>query len=508
MDVQHRPGNALLEMRGIRKAFPGGEVLHGVDFTVEHGQIHALVGQNGAGKSTLMKVLGGVYSDYEGEITIEGRAIRPQSPHSALAEGIAVIYQDFALVPDLTVADNIGLGREPRGRLPGTVSHGRLRARSTEEAVYFGIELPVTKRVAALSVGDQQLTEIVKALARRARVLVMDEPTARLSPTERARLFEIMRMLAGQGVGIVYISHFLEEVFAIAQQVTVLRDGNVVATEPTAALNLQSLTNLMVGSALAASERAGNHGEAGASGLELVDFSVAGRKPVNLRVDSGEILGVAGLVGSGRSRLAMGVVGAVRASGKIKVHGAEVPIRSPQQAAGSGVVYLPEDRKRDGLVLTLSVGENLVLSALGRGLARLGLVRRKACADTSRSLVERFGIVPPDPRRLVSTLSGGNQQKTLLARACAAEADVVILDQPTAGVDVGAKAEIYEQIWEMARAGTAIIVVSDDLDELLLLSDRIMVMQKGRVTRLDPADAFTRPTLLEAITSAADGNAA
>jgi ABC-type sugar transport system ATPase subunit len=508
VDAQNQPVNALLEMRGIRKAFAGGEVLHGVDFTLEQGQIHALVGQNGAGKSTLMKVLGGVYPDYSGEIRIEGRAVHPHSPHAALAEGIAVIYQDFALVPDMSVADNISLGREPAGPLPGMVSHRAMAARSARDASDFGIELPMDRRVGDLSVGDQQLTEIVKALSRRARVLVMDEPTARLSPNERTRLFEIMRMLAGQGVGIVYISHFLEEVFAVTDKVTVLRDGDVVASQPTSTLDMSSLTRLLVGTALSGAKRQRTLDAARGPGLELIDFSVSGREPVNITVHAGEILGIAGLVGSGRSRLVKGIAGAHRSGGTVKVRGVACHFDTPEEAARGGVLYLPEDRKAEGLVLTLNVGENLVLSALGRGMSRLGLVRRKACDETGLSLIDRFRIVPADPKRLVKTLSGGNQQKTLLARACAAEADVVLLDQPTAGVDVGAKAEIYEQIWNMADSGTAIVVVSDDLDELLRLSDRIMVMQKGRVTRLEEASKYSRHELLEAITAVQAGTAA
>jgi ABC-type sugar transport system ATPase subunit len=290
-------------------------------------------------------------------------------------------------------------------------------------------------------------------------------------------------------------------VFAVTQHVTVLRDGNVVASRPTSMLDMSALTTLMVGSALKGAERPPSRAKVDEPALELVDLTVAGRQPVSLVVRSGEILGVAGLVGSGRSRLARAMAGDVKSAGTIKVKGRSRRIRSPEDAARAGILYLPEDRKRNGLVLTLNVGANLVLTALDRSLSRTGLVRRRARKGVIAQLIQRFGILPPDPERLVKTLSGGNQQKVLLARAFAAQAQVVILDQPTAGVDVGAKTEIYEQIWEMAGAGLALVIISDDLDELMRLSDRVMVMHAGTVTGIAEVGAFTRPQLLQTITT-------
>lgn len=505
------PGAAqpLLAMRSVRKSFAAGEVLHGVDFTLERGQIHALVGQNGAGKSTLMKVLGGVFPDHSGEIAIEGRIVRLASPRAALDEGIAVIYQDFALVPAFTVAENIGLGREPRGGFPGAVSHRALRERSAREAAALGIDLPIDHPVRHLGVAEQQLTEVVKAISRDARILVMDEPTARLSPGERDRLFETMRRLRARGVGIVYISHFLEEVFSVADRVTVLRDGRVVATRDAAELDLRTLAGLMVGTAMSATARdAARAVRPGTPALEVRDFSVSARPPVTLAVQPGEIVGFAGLVGSGRTRLARAIVGDLPATGERLVAGRTARFGIPADAARAGVLLLPEDRKRDGLVLPGTVAANLSLTALRAALSQWGFVRRAARRTLVADLVERFRILPPDPDRPVKTLSGGNQQKVLMGRAFGARAAVLILDQPTSGVDVGAKAEIYDRVREMARDGVAFLLVSDDLDELLLLADRIVVMRGGRADPARPAESFTRAGLLEAITRSANEVAA
>ncbi len=510
--VESRPGSEndrppLLTMRGIRKSFAAGEVLHGVDLTLLHGQIHALVGHNGAGKSTLMKVLGGVYRDYAGEIVIEGASVHPVTPRDAFRHGVAVIYQDFALVPDLTVAENIALGREPPGPWSGTVDHAEIRRRSSREVGAFGIPLPLDAKVRRLGVADQQLTEIAKALARDARILVMDEPTARLSPTERERLFATMRRLKASGVGVVYISHFLEEVFAIADIITVLRDGYVVAVRRPSELDLPGLTALMLGGA-AREEQAARAERARAKPrfqtspvLELRDFAPEGGSPVNFSLHAGEILGVAGLVGSGRTQLAQAMVGVIPSAGEIRLDGAPVRFRTPADSTRAGVFLLPEDRKRQGLVLVNSVGENVSLMALGSRLSRLGIVRGQQQRGLIRDLMERFSILPPDPSRLVRTLSGGNQQKVLVARAFGLAARVLILDQPTAGVDVGVKAELHQIIDRSARDGVAVILISDELEELLLLSDRILVMHERQAVDLQLAQTFTRHTLLEAIST-------
>lgn len=492
----------LLSMRGIRKSFAGGEVLHGVDFTLARGEVRGLVGQNGAGKSTLMKVLGGVYPDYQGDVEVEGRSLRLDHPSMALEHGIAVIYQDFALVPALSVAENIALGREPSGALPGTIAHREVSRRSAAVAERYGIRLPMDVPVGRLAVAEQQLTEILKALSRDARILVMDEPTARLSAQERDRLFEIIRGLARDGVGIVYISHFLEEVFAVTHTVTVLRDGDLVASQSTSSLDLPTLTALMVGAQLGGFERTTRGAPDAPVMLVVRDLVVGpGRPSVSFEVRAGEVLGFAGLVGSGRSRMARALVGGQGGHTVVTIAGRRVSIRSPEDAAEAGMLYLPEDRKQDGLVGTSSVRSNLVLTAIGRQLSRRGFVLGRESRRVARSLIERLRILPPEPEREVSTLSGGNAQKVLLGRALAAEARVLLLDQPTAGVDVGAKAEIYAQIDAIAGGGVAMVIISDDLDELLSLSDRIAVMRSGRITTIADPKTFTRPDLLQAITT-------
>ena len=499
-----------LRMSEIRKRFASGEVLHGVAFDLEPGQIHALAGHNGAGKSTLMKILAGVYPDYTGTITLDDRAVSLGAPRDAHRLGIATIYQEFALIPELSVADNIALGREPRGAVPGFLSHRRLRERSAQEARDAGVQLPMATPVSRLGVAEQQLTEIVRALSRQARILIMDEPTARLAPHERNHLFALMRRLAQSGVGIVYISHFLEEIMEVADRVTVLRDGHVVACDQATAFSLERLTQLLVGDTQAGPGAAipprptpGSQ----ANALALQDFSVAGRQPVNLCVAPGEILGFAGLVGSGRTRLARGIIGDVPSRGGILVEGRPLPRNSPRRAARAGVLLVPEDRKVTGLVATASVSDNIALTALGGPLSRLGFVRPRLRRQLVRDALERFHILPPDPERNVATLSGGNAQKVLLARAASARPTVLILDQPTAGVDVGAKAELHRQIRQLAASGVGILLISDDLDELLDNCKRIVVMQAGTATGGYPSEGLDRASLLAAMSRNAEVDA-
>jgi ABC-type sugar transport system ATPase subunit len=489
----------LLEMRGITKDFSGGRVLFGVDFWLRSGEVHALVGQNGAGKSTLMKILSGVYPDYGGEVRLRGEAIDLRDPRDALSHGVAVIYQEFALVPEMTVAENIALGQEPGSR--GFVGHRQIREDAVAETARLGVDLPVDTPVKELGVAGQQLTEIVKAISRRARILVMDEPTARLSGAERERLFDTVRDLAAAGVGIVYISHFLEEIFEVADRVTVLRDGSVVAVEPTAALDLGSLAQLVVGREVR--ERA-VHRETtatGRPGVGLRGLVVPGRAgPVDLEIEQGEIVGLAGLVGSGRTSLARAMVGLERtANGSVSVGSWSGIPGHPGEAAEVGILLLAEDRKRQGLVLMRSVAENMALTALRSTLSRRGFVRLHERARVVRQLIERLRLVPARSDVVASSLSGGNQQKVVFARAIAAGARVLILDQPTAGVDIGAKEELYAQIDRLAREGVTIILISDDLDEILRICDRIVIMRRGRAEAAVPSDGIDRARLLKAI---------
>lgn len=491
----------MLTMTGIRKSFAGNEVLHGVDFEVSPGQVHGLVGHNGAGKSTLMKVLGGSYPDYEGTIEVDGEAREMRTPSDSLEAGVAIIYQDFALVPDLDVAHNLALGREP-GR-KGLVAHGALKRRSEQDVSRFGINLRTDMLVRDLGVADQQLTEIVRALSRDVRYLVMDEPTARLAPAERAQLFSIMRQLTESGVGIVYISHFLDEVVEICDDITILRDGAVVARRPSLECTSDSLAVELVGDeegniTSAALTRQGNV-NTGPERLTVRNLEGRNGSRNDLTVHQGEIVALAGLVGSGRTSFARAIVGARHAEGEVRVDGVLLNHRTPRKSASAGLVLVPEDRKRQGLILTSDVAANIELTALGTSLSKAGLVRLRSAKRLVSDLIERFRVRPADPTMLTGSLSGGNAQKVLVARAMAAEPKVLVLDQPTAGVDVSAKAELHQQVAVAASAGTAVIVISDDLDEMLDIADRIVVVAAGKIVGEYPADTLDRATLLAAM---------
>jgi ABC-type sugar transport system ATPase subunit len=505
------PVRPILEMRGIGKQFGGIRVLRDVDFVVRPGTVHALVGANGAGKSTMMKILAGVYPDHDGEIVVDGHPVTMTSPRVGIDAGIAVIYQENSLVPDLTVADNIALGRERRAGAPGLVNHRRERRRSQEEAERIGVQLPLDARVSDLQVGEQQMTEIVKAVARQARILVMDEPTARLSPPERSRLFAIIRLLVSQGVGVVYISHFLEEVFEVCNEVTVLRDGQLVGHHDIGDLDVASLARLMVGDKMDeleadASERpARTVSDETSAGLRLSGVSLDGKiAPLDLTVPRGSVLGVTGLENSGRTELASLLVGAITGgSGSIEIgdrYRGRLP-RNPQAALRAGMIMVPADRKTDGIVELRSVAENIVLSALRAQLSRAGFRRRRAARELVSEMSGQFGIRPARTDLPISALSGGNQQKALFARAVASGADVLLLDQPTAGVDIGAKVDLYRQIDQMTERGITVLLFSDDLTEILRVSDRVMIMHEGVAGDITPASDYDRASLLAAVTS-------
>lgn len=490
-----------LEMRGIRKSFLGNEVLHGVDLDVHPGEVHALVGHNGAGKSTLIKVLGGLYADYTGEISIDGKPMRFHEPQASLAAGVAVIQQEFSLVPEFDAAQNLTLGHEPR-RTAGLVDHGAVQRDGAELLRRFGIQIPMRVPSRRLSVAHQQLTEIAKALSREARILVMDEPTSRLARSERDALFGIIADLTARGVAVIYISHFLDEVLAIADHVTVLRDGHRVVSAAASTLTLEELAEHIVGRAvLAHPPREATRTDQGAVVLELVGFGQRGRPANDLQVRSGQVLGLAGLVGSGRSAILEAICGARPSQGLLRLQGHPVKVASPAVAAALGVVLVPEDRKNKGLVMQRSVGENIVLTALARRFSRGGLIRRPSRKAAVAEAIRRFDIRARSSEDPVASLSGGNQQKTLLARAATAHPSVLLLDQPTAGVDIGAKGEIYRQIRELAAQGVACVVASDELKELLLLCDQVVVVRSGSVGVPQDVTSTDEATLLAEISS-------
>ncbi len=506
--VSASAGAPLLDMRNITKEFPSGRVLHGIDFQVQAGEVHALVGENGAGKSTLMKILAGLYPDHGGEILVDGNQSQMRSPRASLAEGVAVIYQEFALAPDLSVAENIALGRERRHHVPGVLNHRQISSQSRRESESLGIDLPMDTPVCDLVVGDQQLTEIVKAVARRARVLVMDEPTARLSSTERDRLFAIIRLLAERGVGVVYISHFLEEIFAVASKVTVLRDGHLVTCQPLTELDVPQLARLMVGERfqeieLSTRRHLRHKTDEKHVALALEGFGIDNAvAPLDLTLHRGEVVGLAGLQSSSRTELAEAIIGdkTRRRTGRLRTPTFTGLPRNPREALKAGLLMLPANRKTDGILETRPVSDNIAVGALRKQLVACGLVkggpRRKLVSD----LIDRFAVRPTDPSAQISSLSGGNQQKVLFARATAAQADVLILDQPTTGVDIGATVELYEQVDALTASGVAVVLISDDLTELLRLSDTVIIMREGVASAPRPAAEFDRATLLAAIT--------
>lgn len=470
-----------LELCAITKRYPGVTALQEVDFAVEAGSVHALVGENGAGKSTLLRVLAGATRPDAGEIRLDGAQVEFREPRDALERGITVIYQELSLVPELSVAANVFLGMEP-ARL-GLLDRLAMRNGTAAALGSLGLSVDPVTPVGRLSVARQQLVELARALVREARVIALDEPTATLTPHEVDHLFGQIDRLKSLGVAIVFVSHRLHEVRRIADHITVLRDGRRVWSGPAAAKDDAAVIRAMVGRDVEYPRLAAARPPSEPPALEARDLS---RRPafedVCLTARAGEVLGLAGLVGAGRTELARTLAGADRPeSGQMWLEGRPFRPGSPSRAIARGVVYLPEDRKREGLVLGMRVRENVTLSVLGR-FCRLGRVRRSAESEAAQAAVGRVDLRPPDPERDVRTLSGGNQQKVVLARGLLAEARVLLFDEPTRGVDVGAKAELHRHIRALADEGRAVVVISSELPELLALADRIVVLREGRVT--------------------------
>lgn len=476
-------------LRGISKSFPGVRALDNVNFEARRGEVHALVGENGAGKSTLINILAGAIQPDEGAIVLAGRPVKLFHPRDALALGISVVYQELHLVPHRSVADNILLGREPT-LLGGWVDARRARAICQALTRRLNITLDLDCPVIELSVAQQQIVEIAKALSRNARVIVMDEPSATLTAHEIAALLDIIRRLRDQGVTVIYISHRLEEVFAVADRVTVLRDGRHVDTLPTAATDRAGLIQRMVGRPLE-EEFPPRAVDAGPEVLRVENLRRPGcAARVSFSVRAGEVVGLAGLVGSGRTELARMLFGADPAEeGSVLLDGRPLVLRSPRDAIAAGICLLTEDRKNQGLVLHMSVRENITLARLERFSVGGWMARRRECAAAG-ALVEELRIKTPSLEQPAATLSGGNQQKVVLARWLIDKARLFIFDEPTRGVDVGAKIEIYHWINQLAARGAAILVVSSDLPEILGISDRVLVMRGGALAgELDRAEA-------------------
>lgn len=483
----------LLTLTGITKSFGGVRALKGVDFTLRAGEVHALLGENGAGKSTLMRVVGGEVQPEAGTLKFEGRALTLAEPKAAADLGIAVIHQELALAPDLTVAENIFL-RE----LPTAISWRRLNHRAREVVARMGFELDVRKRVGDLAVAQQQVVEIAKALSRDLKVIVFDEPTAVLSTRDAERLHDIIAVLRDSGVGIVYISHRLEEVFKIADRMTVMKDGALVGVTSPAKSTVDDVIRMMVGRPLSALFPKAPHRTIGAEVLQ-VDNLRRGTKVrgVSLSVRAGEIVGLGGLVGSGRTETARLIFGAdAREAGEIRVHGKVVKIRSPLDAVLAGIGLVPEDRKHHGAILDMSIRINTTMARLKPVVNVAGFIRRQLEREVVTGLGQKLRLKSAGPEAPVSSLSGGNQQKVVLAKWFHAGGDVIILDEPTRGVDVGAKTEIYALIEDLAASGKAILVISSEHQELFGLCDRVLVMAEGELRGMLTRDDYTEEKLL------------
>ncbi|HOW86801.1 MAG TPA: sugar ABC transporter ATP-binding protein [Candidatus Aminicenantes bacterium] len=478
----------VVAMTGIRKEFAGVPVLKDVEWELRPGEVHILAGENGAGKSTLIKILAGVHTDYEGEIRLAGRRVRFRRPHDAARLGIAAIHQDIAVVPSLSVRDNIFLGREIVRRR-GWVRFGPERARARKILDRLGLDLDVSRPLGDFPVSVRQLVEIAKALVNEARVIIMDEPTSALNETEAGRLFEIIRGLKSQGCAVVFISHRLEEIYRIGDRITVLRDGRFIGTFAAADLGPERLIEQMVGRELGGlfPPREARSGELllRAEGISVPD--PGGVRPwavedLSFDLREGEILGVAGLRGSGNSELFHGLFGACggRVRGRIRLAGKEYVPRSPGQALRRGLALLTNDRKASGLVPTMSVGRNISLASL-EALSPGGWIRERREAESARRHIGALGIKVRSAEQDILTLSGGNQQKVLLARWIETSPKVLLLDEPTIGIDVGAKNEIYRLLNAWTSAGKGILLITSELPELLALSDRILVLHRGRL---------------------------
>ncbi|HSM54910.1 MAG TPA: sugar ABC transporter ATP-binding protein [Candidatus Sulfomarinibacteraceae bacterium] len=474
----------LVLMEGIDKSFPGVQALAEAQFELYPGEVHALVGENGAGKSTLMKILAGIYERDAGDIYYKGEAVDISSPRAAQELGLSMIHQELNLMPHLTVAQNIFIGREPR-RYGGFILDEKAINRETEELFeMMNIFLDPRARVSSLTVAKQQMVEIAKAVSYEAEVLIMDEPTAALTEGEIDDLFGVIREFRDKGVGVIYISHRLEELKQISDRITVMRDGHYIDTVDTEDANIDHIIRMMVGRTIMHSvPEVPENGDAEVA-LEVRNLSRMGTfRDISFQVKKGEIVGFAGLMGAGRTEVARAIFGADPIdSGEIYVNGEEVQIHSPRDAVRAGIGYLSEDRKRYGLALGMDVKTNVVMAALNRFLGPIGTVNTAKTETTAEHYVNMLSIRTPSVDQKVKNLSGGNQQKVVIGKWLTADTDILIFDEPTRGIDVGAKSEIHKLLDTLAREGKAIIMISSELPEILRMSHRVVVMCEGRIT--------------------------
>ncbi len=485
----------ILTLKNVTKEYPGVVALDHMNLEVYPGEVHALMGENGAGKSTLIKVVSGAIKPNGGTILYEGKEYDSMTPALSKKLGIGVIYQEFNLVPDLSVAENIFLGQKLTSGF--SINRKLMNQRAKELMDSFGIDIDVTKDVKSLTVAYQQLVEITKTISSNVKVLIMDEPSAPLTNREIDAMFGIVRKLKAQGVAIIYISHRMEEIFALADRITVMRDGKYVGTKMASEIDNNGLIKMMVGRDLD-EQYPTVEKEIGEVALEVNRLCTdALLKDISFQVHKGEILGLAGLVGAGRTETARAIFGAdSKSSGEIRIHGKTVQIHSPKDAIKDGIALIPEDRKKHGALLEMTIRDNISFIAV-KSISKAGFVDRNADKNMAEKYIKELSIKTPSMEQLTRNLSGGNQQKVVLAKSLASNSDIIIFDEPTRGIDVGAKKEIYVLMNELAKKGMAIIMISSEMQELLGMSDRIIVMHEGEMMGELRKEDATQEKILE-----------
>jgi rhamnose transport system ATP-binding protein len=505
-EIPSRAGAPLLTLSHASKAFAGVHALQDVSIELYPGEVHALVGENGAGKSTLVKILAGVHQPDSGVVTIDGEPVLLQGPADASARGITVIYQEPTLFPDLSVAENVFLGRQPL-QVGRRIDHRRMNREVKE--IFERLRVPIDpERIArGLSIAEQQIVEIAKALSRRARVLIMDEPTAALSPVEAQRLFGVVETLKAEGTAIVFISHRLEEIFALCQSATVLRDGTLVLSRPLAGMTHDDLVRAMVGRDVVIS-RQSTASTPGDVVLKVEHLTREGEFfDISLEVRAGEIVALAGLVGSGRTEVARAIFGIDRHDvGSVEVNGRTLPNGIPSAAMNAGVGLVPEDRRQHGLVMEMTVLRNIALGSMRELTDKFGLIPERAERNFAHKWADKLQVKYGSDRSLVQELSGGNQQKVVLARWLARQPKLLIVDEPTRGIDIGTKAEVHRLLHSLAADGVAVLVISSELPEVLAIADRILVMREGRIAKELVGSEATEEQIVGAGTSSASTN--
>jgi len=489
---------ALIEVENVSKSFPGVRALSDVRFELMSGEVHALMGENGAGKSTLMKILAGVYRKDSGQILYNGASVDFSGPREAQHAGIGIIHQELQLMNHLTVAQNIFIGREPKRAFGLLLDEDKLNHEAAAALAHLNLNIDPRTVVGSLTVAKQQMVEIAKTLSFNSRVLIMDEPTAALNNAEIAELFKMIRELKARGVGIIYISHKIDELKQIADRVTVLRDGEYVGTRDVATTSTTTVISMMVGRTIS-DERFVGETPPGDVALEVKNLNCGPLvKNVSFSVRRREILGFAGLMGAGRTEVARAVFGADRPqSGEIRVRGKKLSVRTPKDAVAAGIGYLSEDRKRFGLAVGMDVASNVVMANLARYLSFRFFLRERGIFSAAEKFVKLLGIRTPSLTQEVRLLSGGNQQKVIVAKWLCRDCDILFFDEPTRGIDVGAKSEIHKLLRELANQGKAIVMISSELPEILRMSDRVVVMCEGRITgELMPEEATQERIML------------